>query len=203
MILRHRAAQPAVAADAPTWAFCEVIFGTLRLKVGIICVGAAEPRGVRPLASVACVGDQPYTCINFGVLVYLTASHPKATKVPGYSNLAWFLYLGTSLRKFLDLATWSTHLIVRPLKSELMVIMSKRQNYRIAGETFQTKSALHERIRQMLMLERLCSRFHLVARQLRSRHSHRDTLHMVCKQAQPGASADRPSRSLRSRSAGG
>jgi hypothetical protein len=59
-----------------------------------------------------------------------------------------------------------------------MVIMSKRQNYRIAGETFQTKSALYERIRRMLMLERLCSRFHLVARQLRSRHSNRDTLHV-------------------------
>ena len=59
-----------------------------------------------------------------------------------------------------------------------MIIMSKRQNYRIAGETFQTKTALHERIRRMLMLERLCSRFHLVARQLRSRHSNRDTLHV-------------------------
>ena len=59
-----------------------------------------------------------------------------------------------------------------------MVIMSKRQNYTIAGETFQTKSALQEHIRQMLMLERLCSRFHLVARQLRSRHGHRDTLHV-------------------------
>ena len=59
-----------------------------------------------------------------------------------------------------------------------MVIMSKRQNYTIAGETFQTKSALQEHIRQMLMLERLCSRFHLVARQLRSRHSNRDTLHV-------------------------
>jgi hypothetical protein len=57
-----------------------------------------------------------------------------------------------------------------------MVIMSRRQNHRIAGETVQTKSALQERIRQMLMLERLCSRFHLVARQLRSRHSNRDTL---------------------------
>jgi hypothetical protein len=67
---------------------------------------------------------------------------------------------------------------VEPLKSELMVIMSKRQNYRTAGETFQTKSALHEHIRQMLMLERLCSRFHLVARQLRSRHSNRDTFHV-------------------------
>jgi len=62
--------------------------------------------------------------------------------------------------------------------TELMVIMSKRQSVRIAGERFQTKSALHERVRQMLMLERLCSRFHLVARQLRSRHSNRDTLHV-------------------------
>ena len=57
--------------------------------------------------------------------------------------------------------------------------MSKRQNYRMAGETFQTKSALHEHIRRMLILERLCSRFHLVAMQLRSRHSHRETLHVV------------------------
>lgn len=56
--------------------------------------------------------------------------------------------------------------------------MSKRQDYRIAGEKFQTKGALQEHIRQMLMLERLCSRFHRVARQLRSRHSHRDTLHV-------------------------
>jgi hypothetical protein len=56
--------------------------------------------------------------------------------------------------------------------------MSKRQTYRAAGETFQTKSALHEHVRQMLTIERLCSRFHLVARQLRSRHGHRDTLHV-------------------------
>ena len=33
-----------------------------------------------------------------------------------------------------------------------MVIVSKRQNSRMAGETFQTKSALHERVRQMLMI---------------------------------------------------
>lgn len=57
--------------------------------------------------------------------------------------------------------------------------MSKRQNYRMAGEAFQTKSALHEHIRRMLILERLCSRFHLVAMQLRSRHSHRETLQVV------------------------
>src|SRR5574341_807535 len=63
-----------------------------------------------------------------------------------------------------------------PRKSELMVSMSRRQSSRIAGETFQTKSALHQRIRQRLMLERICSRFHLVARQLQSRHGHRDTL---------------------------
>jgi hypothetical protein len=57
-----------------------------------------------------------------------------------------------------------------------MAIMSKRQNYRATGETSQPKSALHERVRQMMMLERLCSRFHLVATQLRSRHSNRETL---------------------------
>jgi hypothetical protein len=63
------------------------------------------------------------------------------------------------------------------LKSELMVIMSKRQNYKATGEeTSQPKSALHARIRQMLMLERLCSRFHLVAEQLRTRHGNRETL---------------------------
>ena len=54
--------------------------------------------------------------------------------------------------------------------------MGKRPSSRTAGETFQTKSALHQHVRQMLMLERLCSRFHLVAEQLRSRHGNRDTL---------------------------
>lgn len=54
--------------------------------------------------------------------------------------------------------------------------MSKRQSQTIAGDTSQTKSALHERVRQMLMLERLCTRFHLVARQLQSRHGNRETL---------------------------
>ena len=54
--------------------------------------------------------------------------------------------------------------------------MGKRPSSRTAGETFQTKSALHQHIRQMLMLERLCSRFHLVARQLRQRHGNRETL---------------------------
>ena len=48
--------------------------------------------------------------------------------------------------------------------------MSKRQG------KFQTKGALHEHVRHMLTLERLCSRFHLVAEQLRSRHSDRETL---------------------------
>ena len=56
--------------------------------------------------------------------------------------------------------------------------MSKRQSHRAAGETAQTKSALHERIRHMLTLELLCSRFHLVAGQLRSRHGDRETLHV-------------------------
>jgi len=55
-------------------------------------------------------------------------------------------------------------------------MMSKRQNYRATGEKFQTKTALHEHVRQMLVLERICSRFHLVARQLQVRHNHRDTL---------------------------
>ena len=59
-----------------------------------------------------------------------------------------------------------------------MVMMSKRQNYRPAGEKFQTKTALHEHVRQMLTLERLCTRFHLVVGQLQSRYGHRDTLHV-------------------------
>lgn len=45
-------------------------------------------------------------------------------------------------------------------------------------DKFQTKSALHEHVRQMFMLERLCSRFHLVAQQLHARHDHRATLHV-------------------------
>jgi hypothetical protein len=59
---------------------------------------------------------------------------------------------------------------------ELMAMMSNRQNSRIPGEKFQTKSALQEHVRQMFMLERLCLRFHLVAMQLRTRHGDRDTL---------------------------
>ncbi len=56
--------------------------------------------------------------------------------------------------------------------------MRKRQSPRKAREPSQTGTALHERIRQMLMLERLCSRFHLVAERLRSRHADRETLHV-------------------------
>lgn len=102
-----------------------------------------------------------------------------AEKVWGRSELSWQA-TGRPTRQAaaLRFATRAADAHVGRLKSELMVVMSKRQNYRIAGETFQTKSALHEHIRQMLMLERLCSRFHLVARQLRSRHSNRDTLHV-------------------------
>ena len=59
-----------------------------------------------------------------------------------------------------------------------MIIMSKRQDYKSAGAKFQTKSALYGHVRYMLMLERVCSRFHLIARQLRSRHGNRDTLHV-------------------------
>src|SRR5512135_1549846 len=58
----------------------------------------------------------------------------------------------------------------------LMVSMRQPPSNRREGETFQTKSALHEHVRQMLMLERLCSRFPLIAKQLRSRHGDRDTL---------------------------
>lgn len=36
--------------------------------------------------------------------------------------------------------------------------------------------AVHERIRRMLEIERLCTRFHLIAGQLQSRHNNRDTL---------------------------
>jgi hypothetical protein len=54
--------------------------------------------------------------------------------------------------------------------------MNKRQKIGLAGEKFQTKGALHEHVRQMVMLERLCSRFHLVAEQLRFRHDHRESL---------------------------
>ena len=57
-----------------------------------------------------------------------------------------------------------------------MVTMSKRQSYRIIGEPGQTKIALHERIRHMLVLERLCARFHRVTMQLQSRHSQRAPL---------------------------
>jgi len=57
-----------------------------------------------------------------------------------------------------------------------MGIMSKRQDYERPGEKFKTKSALHAHVRQMLVLERLCSRFHLVARQLQLRHGNRNTL---------------------------
>ena len=56
--------------------------------------------------------------------------------------------------------------------------MNKRQSRRIIDGTSQTKIALHERVRQMLTLERLCSRFPLVARQLESRHGGRDTFHV-------------------------
>ena len=57
-----------------------------------------------------------------------------------------------------------------------VITMSKRQSYRGASEASERKSLVHARVRQMLMLERLCSRFHLVAQQLRSRHDHRPTL---------------------------
>jgi len=60
----------------------------------------------------------------------------------------------------------------------MMGIMSKRQDYERPGEKFKTRGALHAHVRQMLVLERLCSRFHLVARQLQSRHGNRTTLHV-------------------------
>lgn len=56
--------------------------------------------------------------------------------------------------------------------------MRNRQNKRTAGEKFQTKSALQEYVRQMLMIERLCSRFHHVVRQLQSRYLNRPTLYV-------------------------
>jgi hypothetical protein len=54
--------------------------------------------------------------------------------------------------------------------------MSGRRDRGKTGDRFKSKSALHARVRQMLVLERLCSRFHLVAEQLLSRHGDRETL---------------------------
>ncbi len=54
--------------------------------------------------------------------------------------------------------------------------MSRLPIDRIEGERFPTKGSLHEHVRQMVMLERLCFRFHLVAEQLRFRHDHRESL---------------------------
>jgi len=51
--------------------------------------------------------------------------------------------------------------------------MSKRPSRRGSSEPTQTKGAVQERIRQMLILERLCSRFHRVVQQLRSRPAER------------------------------
>jgi REase_DpnII-MboI len=46
------------------------------------------------------------------------------------------------------------------------------------GQTPHNRLALQERVRQMLVIERLCSRFHLVAGQLQSRHDNRSTIHV-------------------------
>lgn len=57
--------------------------------------------------------------------------------------------------------------------------MTKHQSPRPAGEKFPTKGAVHAHVRHMLLIERLCARFHRVARQLQSRHDHRATLHVA------------------------
>ena len=44
-----------------------------------------------------------------------------------------------------------------------------RQTTRPAGVKVQSKSAVHEHVRHMLILERVCTRFHLVVQQLRAR----------------------------------
>lgn len=65
------------------------------------------------------------------------------------------------------------------------VSMRKRQGNEAMGERSPTKGAVQARIRQMLTLERICTRFHAVAGQLQSRHAGRETLrvsdeHDVC-----------------------
>lgn len=59
------------------------------------------------------------------------------------------------------------------------MVMNQRPSRRKATGTTETKSILHERVRQILIIERLCGRFHLVAKQLQSRHAHRETLRVV------------------------
>ncbi len=54
--------------------------------------------------------------------------------------------------------------------------MTARLDRKAAGEPFPRKSAIHEHVRQMLSIERLCNRFHLVAGQLQKRHAGRQTL---------------------------
>ena len=56
--------------------------------------------------------------------------------------------------------------------------MRQPPSNRREGEKFRTKSDLHEHVRRMLTLERLCSRFPLVASQLQSRHGDRTTFHV-------------------------
>jgi len=57
-------------------------------------------------------------------------------------------------------------------------MMNKCPSSRTSGEKYKTKSELHGHVRQMMVLERLCSRFPLVVDQLRSRYENRDTLHV-------------------------
>jgi hypothetical protein len=54
----------------------------------------------------------------------------------------------------------------------------RKPSLRREGERFQTKRALNEHVRKMVMIEHLCSRFHLVASQLGKRHGERATLHV-------------------------
>jgi len=57
--------------------------------------------------------------------------------------------------------------------------MTRRPSIRPGTERFQSKSAVHARVRTMLVIERLCSRFHLVAQQLRLRSGSRETLRVA------------------------
>jgi hypothetical protein len=57
--------------------------------------------------------------------------------------------------------------------------MTKPHPTRTTGEKYPTKGVVHEHVRHMLLIERMCARFHRVARQLQSRHDHRATLHVA------------------------
>ncbi len=123
--------------------------------------GAAPGRHARRIGTDPCRGNSPGHPARRGILTkpagFLSGRRPIELTAPARPR-----EVASAFR-----SPWAESKVAMP-----------RRSRDESGETPHNRLALQERVREMLVLERLCSRFPLVAEQLQSRHADRSTIHV-------------------------